>query len=143
MTDYAELVKHLDDKNGWYWDEDKDALRVKAARAIEALVRENAQLSAGQCIVKDGLLMGDGGHAYCALVRERDAFWDQAEYAIRDAKRQGREAGIRETAAWVQANLCKDATVDAAILALIDKLSQSAHAETASVSPTADGIGAP
>lgn len=105
MDDYhAELVKRLDALVIIDEMRSDNQLGKDAARAIEALVRERrnnlSELDRMKSIIKDAAREGD-----IAYLR-------------------GREAGIREAAHWVRANLCDDSTVDDAILFLIDKPSE-------------------
>jgi len=68
-------------KSVWdYLNERRHAEELDRLRGeVERLTNEGSLLAAGQCIVKDGLLMGEGGHAYCAM-RERA---ERAEAALR------------------------------------------------------------
>lgn len=63
-------------------------LHNRASARIVSLNAECFSLAAGQCIVREGGLMGDDhGHQYCDMERQRDEWKRKAEENARDAGR--------------------------------------------------------
>lgn len=113
--DYAELVKRLD-RVAEFGGTHLDGMWSEAARAIEALVRENEELD---------FLKWEGGEESVGREIEK-AFQRGREAGIREAAKEASLYGLQETTIGDVFN-SQSLDIAAKILALIDKPQENAN----------------